>query len=196
MKKLFALLAIFLILNTPFACNPCGPFDNRPYKIVSMSSTIGSLIENNFEEEVSTNFEIAAIRTAIDETKRIGFNKAVNLWISTSAYACSPPDPIVQIIDELKISSDKTILSGGVEYEPNASLNELFKIIYNSSVYTIDEFIEAQGASPWEFSFTDSSILIQLVDKPDAKIEQQLLLKFTFDDELSYQVLTPVFTVE
>ncbi len=133
MKKMASLVALFIVLNIPFACNPCGPFDNRPYKIVSMSSNIGLMVENSFLEEPSTNFERAAIQTVIEETKRIGYNvPAANLWIINSAYACDPLPPDVQLLESLEIISSETVVSGGVEYLSGVQLNTLFKVNLSS----------------------------------------------------------------
>ncbi len=185
-----------MILNLPFACNPCGPFDNRPYKIVSMSSFVGSVIENSFIEELSVDFEIAAIRIMIDETERIGFNNPVNLWITNSAYACSPPEPNVQMLDQIKITSLENIISGGVEFKSGENLNSLFKILDQSMEYNVNDFIERQNRSPWSFSMKQGFILFQLIAKPDVSINQKFTFTFTFDDGLEYQVLTPVFEID
>jgi len=196
MKKLFSLLAIFVTLNLPFACNPCGPFDNRPYKIVSISSTVGSLVENDFVEGVSTNFEVAAIRTVIDETQRIGFNKIENPWLLNAAYACDPVPPNVQELASINISSNRSIFSNGIEFKAGNELNDLFKIVFQQGEYSTSEFIVEQNSNPWRFIIENEPIYFQLIETPDSKIEQELLLKFTFGDELEYQVQTNVFTVE
>ncbi len=196
MKKLISLFVLFLVLNIPFACNPCGPFDTRPYKIVSISSNVGSLIESNFTEQLSTNFEIAAIRTVIDETKRIGFNNPVNLWVSTSAYACSAPSPNVQRLISINIVSGQNISVDGIEYPAEGSINSLFKILTFDGAMLVEEFNESPNSQGFNFAFGQDAILFQLIAKPDTPISQKITFIFTFDDGLKYQVLTPVFTVD
>ncbi len=195
MKKLISLLWIFLFLNLPFSCNPCGPFDNRPYKIVSMSPFVGSVIENAFIENLSTDFEIAAIRIMIDETKRIGLNSPVNLWITNSAYACSPSPPNVQKLISISVISEQKILLGGIEYPAGSSINSLLKFLTFEGEMSVKEFNESPNSRGYNFTFAQEAILFQLIARPDVPVSQKFTFTFTFDDDLEYQVLTPLFTV-
>ncbi len=161
-----------------------------------MSASIGSLVDNSFLEEPSTNFEIAAIQTLVDETKTIGYNVApTNLWIVNSAYACSPLPPNVQVLNQIKITSTKSLSSGGVDYKEGENLETLFKIIYNGEEFSIDEFIE-RSSNYWMFTYDDLGVFFQLASKPDLSINQKFTFIFTFNDELEYQILTDEFIVD
>jgi len=197
MKKLISLVGLFIIFNLPFACNPCGPFDTRPYKIVSVSSEIGSIDNGLFDELISTDFANAAIRAKIDETVRLGFRNNKGFNFSNAVYACSPPDPNIQRLTFIAITSDKNLFFNGVEVVAGESLVSIFKMYnFDETGLTVEEFNESPNSYRRWFGFKDDDILFQLVAKPDSIIAQKFTFSFTFDDGLEYQVLTPVFTVE
>ncbi len=196
MKKLVSLIGLFFVFNLPFACNPCGPFDNRPYKIVSMSSIIGSVQDFEFSDEALTQFELASIKIQINDVEQVGLNVQTRFNLLSSAYACSPPPPNVQVLETVNITSSENIMSNGTEFLAGVNLNSLFKVIYARQEFTIDEFIDEHSRNSWDFGLTNGFVLFQLVAKPDVKIDQKFTFNFTFDDGLEYQVLTPVFTVE
>ncbi|MCF6360301.1 MAG: hypothetical protein L3J29_06000 [Cyclobacteriaceae bacterium] len=196
MKKIISLGGLFVVLNLPFGCNPCGPFDNRPYKIVSMSPFVGSVIESAFTDDLSTEFEIAAIRIMIDETERVGINSPVNLWVTNGAYACSPPDPNVQRLISINIISGGNISFGGIEYPAEGSINSLFKILTFDGAMPVEEFNGSPNSQGFNFAFGHDAILFQFIAKPDIPVSQKIAFTFTFDDGLEYQVLTPVFEVD
>ncbi len=196
MKKLVSLIGLFVVLNLPFACNPCGPFDNRPYKIVSMSSLIGSVQNLEFNDEALTEFELASIKIQVNDVEQVGLNVPTSFNLSSSAFACSPSPPNVQILETVIITSTENIMFNDTEFLAGSNLNSLFKVIYARQEFTIDEFIVEHSRNSWDFGLMNSFVLFQLVAKPDVKIAQKFTFTFTFDDGLEYQVLTPVFTVD
>jgi len=198
MKKAISLLSILVVTNLPVSCGlfGCGPFDERPIKIVSISAKIGSMSERIFEEEVSADFKIATIRAKVDKTVRVGQIKKTIFSFSNVAYACSPPPPPVQQLNSINITSEKPLFFNDIEYKSGENLNLLFKILHFEEEISIEEFNEFPDSYYLLSGYGDDNILFQLKSKPDTPVSQKFTFIFTFGDGLEYQVLTPVFTVD
>lgn len=62
MKRVVSLLALIIITNMPISWGlGCGPFDNYKFSIVSISSEIGSVVDNSFNQAISSNIDTAVI---------------------------------------------------------------------------------------------------------------------------------------
>jgi len=196
MKRLVVLVCLLGVTNLPISCGlvGCGPFDTTPYKIVSISSDIGSISDNIFNETISMDFMVAAVRLKIDETARVG---QVGIFsFSNVAYACSPPEPNVQHLNSINIISNETIFMNGIEYRGGENLNSIFKIVASTGDLSVEELNEFPDNYRWFFSFANDSIIFQLIDKPDVSMAQKFTFTFMFDDGLEYQSLTSVFSVD
>ncbi len=198
MKKAISLLSILVATNLPVSCGllGCGPFDERPIKIVSISAKIGSMNDRIFEEVISADFKRATIRANVDKTVRVGHIKKTIFSFYNVAYACSQPFPSVQQLNSINITSEKPLFFNGIEYKSGENLNLLFKILRFEEEISIEEFNEFPDSYYLLSGYGDDNILFQLISKPDAPVSQKVTIIFTFDDSLEYQVLTPVFTVD
>ena len=197
MKRIISLLALIAITNLPISCGlGCGPFDTRPYKIVSLSSQIGSVIEEVFVESFSSNYDTAAIRVVVDEAQQVGWNNNSYSGLLNSAYACSPPDPNVQILTLIEITSNKSVFVDGIEFESGGDLESVLKIVGFDSELNVVDFNDSSRSGFNLGGFKGEDIMFQLISKPDFSISQEFTFTFTFDDGLEYQVQTPVFSVD
>lgn len=197
MKRVTSLLALIIITNLPTSCGlGCGPFDNYELKIVTISSTVGSIFENTFSESISTNFDAAVIRAVVDETHRVGQTTENFIGLSNLAYACSPPEPGFQRLRAIRIISSESVFVNGNEYKAGDDLGVIFIVIDFNSEVGVQNFNNNPDSIYLFPGYEGMEIMFQLRSKPDLPIDQKFTLTFTFDDALEYQVLTPTFTVE
>lgn len=110
-------------------------------------------------------------------------------------YACSPVEPEVQLLSQISITSTISVFFGGIEYQPNDNLNDLFVIQYFGA-YTVQELVDFQHNNPYILANQSDDIIFQFVSKPDITVNQKFTFTLTFDDGLEYQTVTPLFTVD
>ena len=197
MKRFLVLVIILAIFNFPFSCNPCGS-GGVPQKIelVSIGSENGSYADGMFSLVESNEYQSAAIRVKVDETKSVNLSQLNGQFTLLSAsYACSPIEPQVQLLTQIGITSNKPVFSEGVEYKANEDLVDLFVIQYFEE-YTIPAFIDYHPSNPYILANQSNHIIFQLRAQPDNSIFQNFTFTLTFDDGLTYQTVTPLFTVE
>ncbi len=197
MKRITSLVALIIITNFPVSCSlGCGPFDTRPNIIISISSNIGSVVEGEYSETISTNFNAAAIRAVVNETQRVGWNNNSYTGMLNLAYACSPPSPNIQTLSSIQITSTESVFADGIEFRSGDNLEVLFKAVNHNFEQNVVAFNDSPKRGISFGGFEGESIAFQLISQPDNALSQQFTFIFTFDDGLEYQVLTPLFTVD
>lgn len=96
----------------------------------------------------------------------------------------------------IKIVSNKSINSGGIEFNPGENLESLFEIFDPQFGQSVEIFNLIPKELHFFAGYEGEDIMFQLRSKPKNQISQKFIFTFTFDDGLLYQVETPVFTVE
>ncbi len=201
MKKVVSLIVLLIVTNLPISCGlRCGSDVAEFSTITSMTSEIGQLTPNGYNDNQPTNFEEAAIIILVDGVEyfdKVSIERP-KYSIIGAAYACSPvPSKPFQKLEKIEITSTEDVFIDGEEFKQGVLLNDIF--ITNSSSganLTIDEFLQAQSDEWDRFSALQPYVVFALKVKPDSIVSQRFAFTFTFDDGLKYKVETPIFTVE
>ncbi len=160
----------------------CGPVETE---ILEMRDRVGSYTANNFTSSSSTDFEVAAFATYVNNFR----------IITQTEKNCLSYTSIPQLIESMTITSANTVTSGGVEFTPNEDLNALFKLHYLKQTYSVSAFITAQNEGSVMFGDEGDEIVLQLLNQPDATINQPFAIQLTFDDLKVINIEIPTFEV-
>lgn len=179
---LICILTLFASCREVVTEFDCGEVETE---ITELSHQVGSYTSATFINNISSNFEEAAIVIYID---KYGF-------ITETATSCFAFTPIPQLIEKISITSSNSVTIGGIEFAPGEVLNGLFKVHNQEQTYSISAFITAQNKEPSIFHVDTDEIVLQLLTQPDATINQSLAIEITFDDLKIMTIDIPTFEV-
>jgi hypothetical protein len=182
------IIILYLLIHTT-SCKQteveydCGEVDTA---ITAINHEIGSYVFDDFISTQSTNYEEAAIELEVE-----------NFTItSTTETSCFSFISVPQVIDSISISSTSSVSIANVVYNSGDELNALFKIHSRGQTFdTVLEFIEEHKENPTIFSVQSDRIVLQLLSKPTAEINQEITIVISFDDLTSYTIEVPSFQV-
>ena len=182
-KQIILLIFCVLVINscteTEYSCGLIAT------EIIELNQQVGTFDSTNFSNDQSSNFEEAAIKIQIADV--IEKEKCDEEGFT--------PEP--QLIESINITSSSIVMSGDVEYSAGQSLNGLFKLYRLQQVYSVSEFITAQNNDPVNiFGVSGDDIILQLLERPDATINQAFSVSFSFTDSEILNVESIIFKVD
>lgn len=190
--KLSSQFLCFFIVSVLFLFFSCGKeviveFDCGLLRteIRELDHRVGSYLSSDFTNSSSSNYEQAAIAIRVK-------NAVITTEIETSCFDFTAQP---QLIDEIRITSTSSITSGGVVFDPDENLIELFKLHQMEQEYGVTEFVSAQNNEPLIFHQEEDEVVLQLRSQPDVEINQSFRVEITFDDLKVVRVDVPRFEV-
>lgn len=160
----------------------CGVVETE---MVELNASVGKYLDSIFTNDISTNFEEAAIAIYVDGTTIITETE-------TSCFSFTA-DP--QLIENVKITSSESVTSGGLTFAADTDLIELFKVHTSEGLFSFSEFIMEQNDLPQIFHLEGDKLILQLLNKPDVAIDQSFIFELTFDDAKTLNIEIPSFVV-
>ncbi|MDA9774124.1 hypothetical protein N9B82_04130 [Saprospiraceae bacterium] len=160
----------------------CGVVETE---MAELNASVGKYIDSIFTNDISTNFEEAAIAIYVDGTTIITETE-------TSCFSFTA-DP--QLIEKVKITSSESVTTGGLTFAADTDLIELFEVHTIEGLFSISEFIMKQNDLPQIFHIEGDKLILQLLNKPDVAIDQSFIFELTFDDAKTLDIEIPSFIV-
>lgn len=212
MKRIIALVALYVFSLLPFSCNnndDCGDYDR--YEVTMEGFELETAFYNGhrfYESDFSDQpqgFESAAIMLQLTEESRVRISQSTTprklTWIKP-LMACSPaPDEVVNRITALKISASDTIYTGSLSYAPSVSLNDLFHLPHNDcwsrSRCDIDGRIyNVVDRTYGLFVRQYDPLIFQLRSAPDSLIDTTFRFEIMLDDGSEFDLNTGPLLIE
>ena len=193
MRRISIILSFFLLIHIPISCellgitDPCGSTEQLVSTITRLSTSTGSIESGLFSNQISREFEKAAIQISVAGTEYTPVaERHRDFSLLPRVHACSPPPPEpTQVIEAIRITSAAPVYSNQTIYQEGESLNDLFKITdysYTAEDLSIEEYVELQRNNIWIFGFEGDYIVFQLRSQPDSLIDQGFNFAFEFSD--------------